>query len=64
MQRGIKKVDVQIRKFFSISEVAKRWGVSESTIRRMIDRGEIVTIRIGNSVRISIDEITKHESGE
>lgn len=63
MKRGVRKSGVQeLRKFFRIPEVAERWNVSESTIRRMIDRDELAVTRFGNSVRIAIEEIKKHEA--
>jgi len=65
MKRGIKKSGVcGLQKFFKVSEVSTRWGVSESTIRRMIERGELAITRFGNLVRISIEEIRKHEEAD
>jgi excisionase family DNA binding protein len=61
MERGIRK-DTQ--KFFRIAEVAKRWRVSESTIRRMVANKKLNVTWFGGSVRISIDEIRRHESNE
>jgi excisionase family DNA binding protein len=63
MKRGVRKSDTyELRRYFRIPEVAKRWGVSESSIRRMIERGDLAVTRFGNSVRISLDEIRKQEA--
>lgn len=61
MKRGIRKTGVQ-QKFFTITNIAERWQLSLSTIRRMIDRGELKTTRFGNSVRISLEEVQRHET--
>jgi len=62
MKRGIRKPEPdRTQKFFRIKEVAERWSMSEATIRRMIDRGELVATRFGTSVRISIEELRRHE---
>ena len=36
----------------SIEEVARHLGVSAMTVRRLISRGELLTHRVGRSVRI------------
>ena len=36
-----------------IPEVARRLDVSEKTVRRWIDRGELPVHRLGSSIRIS-----------
>ena len=40
-------------KFFTIDEVAEMLSVSTRTVRRWIDRGELVAHRFGAAVRIS-----------
>lgn len=35
----------------TIPEVAQRLGVSSSTVRRLVDRGELARVRVGRSVR-------------
>lgn len=42
--------------FFSVSEIAQALGVSEKTVRRRIDLGEIAVHRIGRQLRISQDD--------
>jgi len=40
-------------KFFSIAYVAEVLSVSDRTVRRWIDRGELVAHRFGRNVRIA-----------
>ena len=37
---------------FSVQRLASEWGVHEDTLRAIIRRGELPTIRIGRQVRI------------
>jgi excisionase family DNA binding protein len=39
--------------YFTITEIAERFRVSEMTVRRMIDKGEITAIKMGRQWRIS-----------
>ena len=41
----------------TIQDVVKRLQVSESTVRRMIDRGELRAIRIGRQIRIKPEDV-------
>lgn len=61
MKRGIRK-DTKERKFYRIAEVAERWGVSNSTVRRMIASDKLKATWFGGSLRISIEEIQRHEA--
>lgn len=40
------------QRFFSCRDVAVFLGLSEKTIRRKVDRGELPVVRIGRSVRV------------
>jgi excisionase family DNA binding protein len=40
-----------------VAEAAKLLGVSEKTVRRLIDSGSLIAHRIGHSVRISEDDL-------
>ena len=42
------------RRYFSCREIAEHFGVSEKTVRRLIDCGEISSTRIGRSVRVDL----------
>jgi excisionase family DNA binding protein len=39
-------------RLYSVSKVANRLDVSQDTVRRLIDRGDLMAIRIGSSVRV------------
>jgi excisionase family DNA binding protein len=44
-------------KFFSIAYVAEALSVSARTVRRWIDRGELVAHRLGRVVRIAESDL-------
>ena len=49
------------RTSFSVAEVATRWGLSEMTIRRLVDSGDLKAINIGASQRIPRAEVERAE---
>lgn len=59
-------------KFLSVAQAASIVGLSQKTIRNLMDRGEIPFVRIGNSIRIPLrwrDELLtlatrEHRAGE
>lgn len=53
------------RRYFSCREIAEYLGVSEKTVRRLIDKNEISSTRIGHSVRVDLPKlISKLEAQE
>ncbi len=46
----------------SLEQLASRWGVSVKTLRRIVQRGELKTHRIGTQIRISEDDIRNFEA--
>jgi len=55
------------RRFYSCREIAIYLGTCEKSIRRLIDRGELPSVRIGRSVRIDmkkLDEILENKIEE
>jgi excisionase family DNA binding protein len=46
----------------TVADVAKHFGVSQKTIRRLVARGEIPHRRIGESVRFDISEVERWAS--
>jgi excisionase family DNA binding protein len=46
----------------SLEELASRWGVSVKTLRRIVQRGELKTHRIGTQIRVSEDDIRSYEA--
>lgn len=53
------------RTLLSIEELAKRWGVSVPTIRRMKNEGKIKPVKGFGDVKFNIKDVLKYEgSGE
>jgi excisionase family DNA binding protein len=44
-------------RLYSVSTVAGRLDVSEDTVRRLINRGDLTAIRIGTAVRVAAAEL-------
>ena len=44
-------------KFHAVTEIAEQLGVSSRTVWRWIDQGELVSYRLGRSVRVSDDDL-------
>lgn len=48
---------------YSVRRLAQRWECDTQTIYRLIDRGELVALRLGpKMLRITDDEIARYES--
>ena len=47
------------RDAYSIQETAKRWGVSDNTIRTLIDTGQLYAFRVGRQLRIPTTELNR-----
>lgn len=45
------------RRFFSCREIAEYLGISEKTVRRLIDRGEIPATKLGGKVLIDLKRL-------
>jgi len=41
----------------TVADVARRLSVHEKTVRRLVARGELVTVRIGAAVRLLPDDV-------
>jgi len=50
------------RKFVSIQTLARRWNVSDSTVKRLIDEGELTGIKVRRSYKIRMDSVLEYES--
>ncbi len=50
------------RMFMSVQAVAKRWNVSEATVRRLIDEGELSGIKVRKSYKIKLESVNDYES--
>jgi excisionase family DNA binding protein len=49
------------RRYFRVDEVARYFAVSDRTIYRLIDMGDLKVIRLRDCIRISVDEIRSLE---
>jgi len=52
-------------RFITIQALAIRWGVSDSTVKRLIDEGKLTGIKIRRTYKIkkeSVDEYEKENS--
>lgn len=46
---------------YTVPNLASRWGCSEGLIRKMIDRGELRSFRLGILIRVPADEVERVE---
>jgi len=51
-----------MKRFYRIGEVAAFFTVSERSIYRLLDEGELKATKIRNCLRVSIDEIKRYEA--
>jgi len=51
----------EIPKPFTVPSLAQRWGCSEGLIRKMIDRGELRSFRLGVLIRVPVEEVERVE---
>jgi len=50
------------RRYISVQNLAKRWNVSDSTVRRLIEEGELQGIKIRRTFKILLDSVNEYES--
>jgi excisionase family DNA binding protein len=48
------------RRLFSVDDIATALGVSTKTVRRMIDRGELISHQIGKLVSVSEEDLATY----
>lgn len=53
--------DTPSQKFLTVFQVARRWGVSESTVRRLIEEGALTGIQLRHARRLSLASVVAHE---
>lgn len=46
---------------FTVPNLAKRWACSEGLVRKMIDRGELASFRLGVLIRVPANEVARLE---
>jgi len=49
-----------MKAFYSVNAIANYFGVHPSTVRKMVDRGELKTVRIGKRERIPACELRRY----
>jgi excisionase family DNA binding protein len=54
-------VSLTTRRYFRVDEVARYFAVSDRTIYRLIDMGDLKVIRLRDCIRISAEEIRSLE---
>ncbi len=47
--------------FFTVPEVARRWNVSLSFVRRLLAKGDLKKTYFGRSVRIAEQDVERYE---
>jgi excisionase family DNA binding protein len=47
--------------FFTVPGLAKRWQISERTVLRLLAAKALPCLRIGRSVRISVEDVVAYE---
>jgi hypothetical protein len=47
---------------YSVPRLARRWDVSEETVRRRIWTNKLKAVRIDNMVRVPLEEIRRYEA--
>lgn len=45
----------------SPKKLAKRWDVSGRTVARRVERGELVCLKIGKSIRFRVEDVLRFE---
>lgn len=59
--RAAAPADTPPQKFLTVLQVANRWGVSESTVRRLIEEGALTGIQLRHARRLSLASVVEHE---
>ena len=50
------------RRYLRVDEVARYFGVSDRTIYRLVDLGDLKVIRLRDCIRISVEEVREFET--
>ena len=56
-------VEVRNRLLLSIGEVAERLGISERSVFRLIESGELPARKIGRRTLVRVDDLVRFASG-
>ena len=55
---AVSTLTIQTPRAFKVREAAEQLGVGPTTIRKLIDRGELGAVRIGADLRVPADAVT------
>ena len=47
--------------YLTVNELAERWTISVPAAYRVVERGDVKSIRFGNSIRLPVVEVEKYE---
>jgi excisionase family DNA binding protein len=50
-----------MKRSFTITELAERWGVSRSTVYRLMKRGEVPFFKVGSTRRVRVEDVEQAE---
>lgn len=50
------------KKFISVQALARRWNVSDATIRRLIEEGDLRGVRIRKNRKIAVESVAEYEA--
>ena len=53
--------NITSQKFLSVRQVAKRWGVSGQTVRRLIEEGELNGMRVRHATMLLFTSVEAYE---
>lgn len=54
----------KLKESYTLKELAERWKLSYMTIWTMVKNGEIKSFRVGNSIRVTAEELKRIEGDE
>lgn len=49
-------------RYYSLQELAARWNISDSTLRRWMREGELAVFRMGVKIRVAEAEVARMEA--
>jgi len=51
---------MQVRMFMSVDRVAESLDISPTTVKRLIDRGQLNGVRVGRQIRVSVEDLLRY----
>jgi excisionase family DNA binding protein len=50
-----------MRRYLKVAELARRWAISHAQAYRVLDRGDLPSLRIGGALRVPLDAVETFE---